>query len=96
MGALGIVAYGAMMFTGYRVSPPSRLMVWVDLTLMASSSAALIVGMATDSDDAEIASVIASAFVVGGRGAVAVQWGRQAFGARQPLDIELVAVRRLQ
>lgn len=92
MGALGIVAYGAMMFTGYRVSPPSKLMVGVDVTLMAGSSAAWVIGMVTDSDAAKIASVAATTLTALGRGALAVQWGRQAFGRRPPPAIELVAV----
>ncbi|MBA1243013.1 RHS repeat-associated core domain-containing protein [Pseudomonas japonica] len=96
MGALGIVAYGAMMFTGYRVSPPSKLMVGVDVTLMAGSSAAWVIGMVTDSDAAKIASVAATTLTALGRGALAVQWGRQAFGRRPPRAIELVAVRRPQ
>lgn len=93
MGALGIMAYGAMMFTGYRVSPPSKLMVGVDATLMAGSSVAWIVGIATDSDAAKIASIAATALTALGRGALAVQWGRQAFRRRPLPAIELVAVR---
>ncbi|WP_225775460.1 RHS repeat-associated core domain-containing protein [Pseudomonas sp. Marseille-Q5115] len=92
MGALGIVAYGAMMLTGYRVSPPSKLMVGVDATLMAGSSVAWIVGIATDSDAAKIASIAATALTALGRGALAVQWGRQAFRRRPPRAIELVDV----
>lgn len=96
VGALGIVAYGAMMFTGYRVSPPSKLMVGVDVTLMVSSIAALAVRIATDSDAAKIVSVAASALTVLGRGALAAQWGRQAFRARPLPNIQLTAVHSAQ
>lgn len=92
MGALGIVAYGAMMFTGYRVSPPSKLMVGVDVTLMAGSSAAWVMGMVTEGGAAKIASVAATTLTALGRGALAVQWGRQAFGRRPPRAIGLIAV----
>jgi len=77
-GALSLVAYGAMMFTGYRLARPSKLVVAVDTVLMTGSTIAWGVGLTNDNRAAQIASLTATLLTTAGRGALAVQWGRQA------------------
>jgi len=93
VGALGIVAYGAMMVTGYRLAPPSKMVAGVDVTLMASSSVAWVVGLVTDSDAAKVASIAASTLTALGRGALAAQWGRQALRSQSPPGPTLTTIR---
>lgn len=88
-GALSLIAYGAMMFTGYRLAPPSKLVVAVDTVLMTGSIIAWSVGLTNDNRAAQIASLTATLLTTAGRGALAVQWGRQARHRLSRASIEL-------
>lgn len=92
VGALGLIAYGAMMFTGYRLSPPSRMVVAVDTTLMVGSTVAWVTAIATDSEAAKVTALAANSLTALGRGALAVRWGLQASRLRRPAaSVELAS-----